>query len=387
MDWEIPLFGKQLFSDYESEIKSAIRSEIERQPEDYLLNVDEKEYIEYLFGIFSRPTPIINEDKIRVNKEKGNGKNYCVIEVPFEGNQMLFECRPTESRMNYYTISIQEGMIKIRLPFSDNPDNMKRETDAKLGTLKHNLQNLDKDLKKFNSGLRGFIKEIFNARKQKLMKENNLLLSVGFPLKEREDASKTYVIPEIKKRVLIEKPEATPKPNSPDPIISERDYENILSIIDNMAQVMERSPSAFIDMKEEDLRVHFLVQLNSQYEGEAMGEVFNLGGKTDILIRHKGNNLFIAECKFWTGKEGFKATIDQLLDYVSWRDTKTAIILFNKNKDSSKVLEQIPGIIKEHSNYAKTENEGSLRFMMKNKNDEGKTFTLTIKLFDIPKLK
>ena len=147
---------------------------------------------------------------------------------------------------------------------------------------------------------------------------------------------------------------------------------------------MERSPSAFINMKEENLRIHFLVQLNAQYEGEAMGEVFNLEGKTDILIRHEGKNLFIAECKFWTGKEGFKEAIDQLLNYVSWRDTKTAIILFNKNKDSSKVLEQISDIIKEHSNYVKVEDEERLRFTMKNKNDSGKNFTLTIKLFDIP---
>jgi len=386
MDWEIPLFGKQLFSDYSATIRSSIKSEIERQTEDYILNVDESEYFNYLFGIFSRSTPVILEDQIKVTKEKGpyDSKNYCVIEVPFEGNQSLFECQPSTSRMDYYIISIQENMIKIRLPFSDNPDNMKRETDAKLATLKYNLQNLDSDLNKFNSELRNFIKDVFNLRKQKLMKENNLLSSMGFPLKEIEGAPKTYVIPEIKRKILIEKPKIISKTNLPDPTISEQDYENILKIIENMAQVMERSPSAFINMKEEDLRVHFLVQLNSQYEGEAMGEVFNLEGKTDILIRHKGENIFIAECKFWSGKENFKDTIDQLLKYVSWRDTKTAIIIFNKNKDTSKVLAQIPEIIKEHPQYEKTENELALKFIMKNKNDSGKTFILTIKLFDVP---
>jgi hypothetical protein len=38
-------------------------------------------------------------------------------------------------------------------------------------------------------------------------------------------------------------------------------------------------------MREEDLRQHFLVQLNGQYEGQATGETFNFQGKTDILIR------------------------------------------------------------------------------------------------------
>lgn len=68
-----------------------------------------------------------------------------------------------------------------------------------------------------------------------------------------------------------------------------------------MVLVMERSPHAFAKMGEEDLRTHFLVQLNGLYEGQATGETFNFEGKTDILIRVEGKNIFIAECKFWTG--------------------------------------------------------------------------------------
>lgn len=390
MEWEIKLFGKQPISNYINEIKSAIKSEIERESEDYLLNIDEDEYFEHLFGIFSRQTPIIKEEDIRVNKEKSvyDGKNYCIIEVPFEGNQILFECLPSTSRVDYYPISIQEGLIKITIPFLENLQNMKRETDSKLNTLRHNLKNLDNDLQTFNSELKDFIKTIFNVRKQKLLKENDALVSMGFPLKERANASKTYVVPEIKRKILIQKPLASSDIIVPEPIISNEDYENVLNIIDNMAQVMERSPSAFVNMKEEDLRIHFLVQLNGQYEGEATGETFNLRGKTDILIRHKGSNLFIAECKYWDGKKTLTDSIDQLLGYVSWRDTKTAIIIFNKNKNPSEVIKQIPDVVKEHPNFIKQEEcekENSFRFIMKNKNDEGKHFILTIKLFDVPK--
>ena len=92
--------------------------------------------------------------------------------------------------------------------------------------------------------------------------------------------------------------------------------------MNNMVAVMERSPKAFRDMKEEDLRQHFLVQLNGQYEGQASGETFNFEGKTDILIRHEGKNIFIAECKFWRGPSTVADTLDQLLSYLSWRDTK-----------------------------------------------------------------
>jgi hypothetical protein len=37
------------------------------------------------------------------------------------------------------------------------------------------------------------------------------------------------------------------------------------------------------------------VQLNRHFEGAATGETFNHRGKTDILIRVDGKNIFIAE--------------------------------------------------------------------------------------------
>ena len=95
------------------------------------------------------------------------------------------------------------------------------------------------------------------------------------------------------------------------------EYDEILAIVRNMVKVMEQSPRAFEKMGEEDLRTHFLVQLNGQYEGRATGETFNYQGKTDILIREEAKNVFIAECKFWGGEKHFLETIDQLLSYLA----------------------------------------------------------------------
>ena len=77
----------------------------------------------------------------------------------------------------------------------------------------------------------------------------------------------------------------------PEPVLDEGEYQNILDIRMNMALVMERSPSAFTTIDEEDLRQHFLVQLNGQYEGQVTGETFNCQGKIDILVRADGKNI------------------------------------------------------------------------------------------------
>ena len=83
------------------------------------------------------------------------------------------------------------------------------------------------------------------------------------------------------------------------------EYDHILAVISNMAHVIERSPKMFKRMGEEELRQHFLVQLNGHYEGNATGETFNYNGKTDILIRERGKNIFVAECKIWDGPKSF----------------------------------------------------------------------------------
>src|SRR5205807_814890 len=80
-------------------------------------------------------------------------------------------------------------------------------------------------------------------------------------------------------------------------------------------------------------------------------ETFNMSGKTDILIRQNGKNIFIAECKFWEGPTKFTETVNQLLGYLSWRDAKAAILVFNRNKNSSSVVSQIPDLLWSHPNF------------------------------------
>jgi hypothetical protein len=167
-----------------------------------------------------------------------------------------------------------------------------------------------------------------------------------------------------------------------------QEYESILRILTNMVSVIERSPQSFQAMKEEDLRQHFLVQLNSQYEGQATAETFNVTGKTDILLRIQDKNIFIAECKFWRGAKSFTETIDQLLSYVQWRDSKTAILLFNRNKKLSDVLEQIPALLRQHANFKREieySSETGFRCVLRNNDDANREIHLTVLAFEVPR--
>lgn len=169
--------------------------------------------------------------------------------------------------------------------------------------------------------------------------------------------------------------------------VSNEHYDHILSVCAQMSEVMERDPAPFAGMEEEHLRTHFLVQLNGHYNGGASGETFNYHGKTDILLRHEGKVAFVAECKFWRGAAAFGETVDQLLGYVSWRDTKTAILVFSRNKDTSAVVAQIPGLLRQHRNYLRSvarDEDAQVRCVLRHRDDAAREVTLTVLVFQVP---
>jgi hypothetical protein len=212
-----------------------------------------------------------------------------------------------------------------------------------------------------------------------------MVASLPFKIKVRS-GPQTYVAPVTRKKIITTPP-ATSTPYQPEPALDETNYEAILDIIQSMALVMERSPSAFLTMGEENLRQHFLVQLNGHFEGAASGETFNYSGKTDILIRVKDRNIFIAECKFWGGEKAFLETIDQLLGYLSWRDTKAAVIMFSTNRDFSGVLQTIQDAVLKHPHLKRTlpkRSETSFRYLFGNPSDHNRELQLTVLAFNIP---
>jgi len=230
--------------------------------------------------------------------------------------------------------------------------------------------------------------ERLQGRKTMLLQNAALAESLGFPIRARSAVPSTFKVPVHRKRLPVVPPSALGQTAVHDPYIDTEAYDDILRTIGSMTRVLELNPKAFTAMDEEALRFMLLVPLNSHYEGQATGETFNYEGKTDIIIKVGGRNIFIAECLVWGGAEYFNSKIEQLLGYTSWRDTKTAIIIFNRNKNLSGVLSQIPGVVKAHPNckhqVTSYKHETGFRFMLHHRDDKQRDFALTVLVFDVP---
>jgi len=389
--------------------KSEIKEKIEGLSEEYILNVSEEDLVKSLEEKYILNPPILKIDEIYQLDPKDidveiageeqrllYGRAYIkgtlfTIIIPFEGDGGLFNYRPSSFFPVFPQGEIHRNELFLKYTIiNHNRENLKRMIDHDIELIQSYLEHVKRDVDNFNNLLEDYIRNLITTRKEKFLKDRNLARSLEIPIKKRSDTPWTYSIPVKPKKISIELPEVKSEKFNPEPTLAIEIYEEILKLLESMALVMERSPRTFSKLKEEELRNFFLVILNSQFEGEAMGEVFNNEGKTDILIRHKNSNVFIAECKFWRGEKAFSETIDQLFKYVTWRDTKLAILIFNKKGNLKTILEKIPILVEKHTLYKRTikiEGETKFIYVFHVPNDPNREAILTVMVFDIPKEK
>ena len=403
------LYRSRQLSDYLREREDRVYAEIEGLKSDYVLKVSLDDLTEHLAGKYRIEPVVLLTDRIHIvgsgdtKMDMSGDPRYaappgerCLIPatlvefaVPFQGDAIIFDLAPSTTNFNPPRAVIDGMELRFRYVRPDHDHAaMRAEFDRDVQNVQQYLDWGNNDIGRFNANLGPQIRRRLDQRKEKFLKDQGMVAALGFPLKPRTGVSNTYAAPVKRKISPTLKPAVPPGAFKPEPALEEAVYEHILGVASNMVQVMERSPKAFVSMGEEDLRTHILVLLNYLYEWQASGETFNYDGKTDILIRAEGKNIFIAECKFWTGAKAFTGTIDQLLNYVSWRDTKTAIIIFNRNRDTSAVIAQISDLVKKHPNFKREittyKHETGFRFVLGLRDDKNRELTMTVLVFDVP---
>lgn len=392
------------------EHRKRLKSEVDGFDKDYLLNTSVDELADYLADKYRFDVPELDEEgkyvanhgetDIDVSHERSRfirdrsqpfyiKGGFVEVAVPFEGDPDIFKYKPSTYSIMPPTGRIQGHELRLRYE-STEPDkeDVESSLNGDLKNIKKHLGWARDDAARFNDSLRSEARSGIEKRKERILKHEGMVASLDLPIKRRNDTSDTYAASVSRKKTRVRKPPKTNEPFEPEPALADDIYEEILEVIRSMVDVMERSPHAFKDMDEEDMRTQILVQLNNQFEGEATGETFNYEGKTDIHIRADGKNVFIAECKFWKGPKACREAIDQLLGYASWRDTKTALVIFNRNKNLTPVLEKIPPTVREHPNFRREIDYGGetdFRFVLHHKNDEKREVIVTVMVFDVPR--
>lgn len=312
------------------------------------------------------------------------------IAIPFEGDELLWKLQPSRFSLGGYPeIDVQKTEVIISFIFPDDnaeSKNMQATIDGATKSIEDAVENIRHDVDQHNSSAPNRIRQTIAAKREIAEKTVGAITALGIPVKRREEPL-AYTVPTRRRQVPISRPRVSTEPYQPEYLLDQAEYQHILGIMRSMSVVIERNPSAFANLKEEDIRTHFLLQLNGHYEGTASGETFNASGKTDILIRVEDRNIFIAECKFWKGPKSFDAAIEQLLSYLSWRDAKCALLVFNRTRDSTAVLEKMNDVVEarpEHKRTSRHEDNVDSSYILVKESDPGREIILTTQLYDFP---
>lgn len=404
---EINSFMEKDNSAYRNLLISNIKKEIENNPKDYILNVDEVQYLHYLeekYKLFpleiDKSSEHINEPYIEKEERENRhwGERYIAevynikVSYPYTGTKDLFYIKPSSWTMTHYRICLSEpSMVSFTVKLTQKDAELfKREKESAYSSAFANVININNFVTSWNSGLKDLIQNEFNRIKTKYKDENSFFAAIN--VKTNQEASKVFNVPTIKK---IETPK--PKLNGEksytlEPTMSDVMYKDVLDVIYALGRSMERKPSLHSGKDEEALRDQFLFALEVKYEGvTATGETFNKNGKTDILLKHEkdGSNLFIAECKIWHGQKQFLEAISQLFDrYLTWRDSKVAVMMFVKNKEMSNIVQTVKETASKHNYFVEeldtTTKDSSFSYKFHLKDDKEKAVFLEVMLFHFP---
>lgn len=333
----------------------------------------EKYQIESIMLFLENASSVLTETKIEeynhfYDRSGFEPKYYSIdgykvtFEIQFDGDTNLLYLRPNTFYMSKFPVdklinSTKDnyGKIIYSLKFKkselENKDNefIQNEFNKKFKTYLETINNINAEVEIYNNNLKNFIYSCLQTRLKKATDYIKMSEKLNIPLVQNPNAPNT-------KPILLKKVKRNKQLNFPNQkqkeieyCISDYDYSNIKNIIDLACVSMEKSARTFYKFQEEELRDIILSNLNTHYQGNATGETFNKRGKTDIHISFENKSAYIGECKIWHGIKKFYEAIGQLFSYMTWRDTKTSLIIFNKDtKDFKKILETVNKYLNEN---------------------------------------
>lgn len=415
------MYSKDNILFYEGDLDGTLRnhlnqiiSKVDQIQKDQLLATPEDDLVQHICASIEVEPITLHEDstemeqlEIKIDVSGCRGRNpfhdrgpiyvaglRVVVSIPYTGDHILWKLRPNSWQSVFPRANVRNtgrdavGHIDIVIeqPSDEPQDRIKQQLERELDSIRFYLKSQRNQIEQFNATLPSRIRQAVQARKERVKRHEGVVDLLGIPLKRRGDAPPLQPIP-IARKLIRPLPPPPKSGYKPEPGITEEDYEHILSVIRHEGRTFEATPKTYAVHDEEELRDIMLAHLNGHYQGGATGETFRLSGKTDIRIEDNNRAAFVAECKVWRGAKELAAAVDQLLSYLTWRDCKAAIVVFNKkNARFSEVLTKIPEVLRSHPKFKKDlgqKTEGEWRFVMTSAEDELRQIIVNVFAFNI----
>ncbi len=383
-----------------------ITAKVNEIQKDQFLTTSEDDLVEYIFSqLYIEPLTLYeesaeqeqNEATVSISGRRGTVHVpgiRVVVSIPFTGDFDLWNLCPNKFQSTFPRADVREpigdkpGNIEIVLqqPTDEQPEQLQKDLDDELKRIRFYIEAQRSQVEQYNKTAPDIIRRAIQSRRERLKKHDEIADFLKIPLKRRGGVPQVQPIP-IKRKLVKPLPPPPKSGLKSEPGITDEDFEHILSVIRHEGRTFETTPKTYAVHDEEELRDIMLAHLNGHYEGGATGETFRKTGKTDIRIEDQSRAAFIAECKIWRGEKELAEAVDQLLAYLTWRDCKAAIVIFNKhNAKFTELLDKVPATLSAHQKFKKDlgqRGDGEWRFLFTSAEDELRQVIVNVFLFNI----
>ncbi len=240
--------------------------------------------------------------------------------------------------------------------------------------------------------LRSWAKHLIVVRQESVAKEYASLhesaRAAGVLLTRRSDPRAAPIDFEKKRSIVLAR--KTPRgETSPERALTPAQLQMILTEIWRVGRQFEVAPATYNKLEEEDLRNIIVGLLNAVFDVGAtvVGEAFSHAGKTDIWLKVITGAVFVAECKWWGGSSKYLGGLDQLLGYLTHRETDAALLAFCRARDYSAVVGSARDAIASHpTTMGPLTDAGRGRFISRHRHpdDHSREATVHHMFFEVP---
>ena len=409
MSNQIQLFSQHVLGDIINDLQSRIESSVRAIPKDEFLPATDQQLIAYVCHNKKIEPVQLNEDGTTMTQNEtqigGFGGRELIhptgggdpilgygtrvkIDIPFTGNGAIFQSKPEQCIPSsvFGEVSQYKLHIEIVLPDDADADAYKIEYDKILNEIKRCLKYANAQAASHNRSCDELVVRHANERRLKLHSHAKISEVLNIPIAVSKNAPSL----EPQKIDIQPRPELqsiSAVEMSPEPGISDDDYELILKVIGHQGRAFEKTPNTFANFGEENIRDLVLAQLNVYFVGAATAETFRSSGKTDICIQKDDRAAFVGELKVWSGSESLSRALYQLLRYLTWRDSKAALIILNQhNKSITDIENKISTALKEHQLFIReieSNEKGEWRIEARDANDRNRRVIVHVFLFNL----
>lgn len=344
--------------DYYKHHTSSVQGNLARRGDQYLAEVDAHKLVEYYYSRYKLPEiTLMDGGKAKVIPDDPSSTRKALDSVPvtirfdvenkdkIELVLSLEYTQPEESESEVH--SDKNGFfIHTYLVLENAKEIVEKYEQIVLQMVTHK----NTQIRNGNEAFREKLVNIITERKSKIKIQTDMIskLSQIIPITQRTEPL-SPIVPLIKKKQIVINP---PQPRvSVDPKIDPKILEAIIDVLIRGGRTFETAPETFAKFHEEDLRNILISFLNGNFELHAVAEAFNKLGKSDISLRYSGNNLFVAECKFWGGVSLYNDAIDQLFKYLTWRENIGVLIVFVHERDFTSIIRKSKEAASSHTTF------------------------------------